>query len=235
MEKRGNNLFIGLNVSIGQNCIIGNNVCIHDDTIIGGNVRIDDNAVIGKLPLRSINSATTTEKELNPTKIANGTLIGTSAIIYRGSTISKNCLIADSASIRENVSIGEKTIIGRNTTIENNVKIGSYCKLQSNVQIVPYSIIEDCVFISPGVITSNDSFVGRTKERLIKFKGVTIKKGARIGVAAVTLPGVVINEDALVAAGALVTKDVPSKKIVMGIPARVVGDVPDNQLLLNQK
>lgn len=228
------NVVIGSNVSIGDGSIIGNNVVIHDDTSIGKNVRVDDNAVIGKLPMRSLNSATTKEVKLAPARIDDGCIIGSCAIIYRGANLAKDVLVADLASIREQVNIGQKTIIGKGTTIENNVNIGEYCKIQSNVQIVPYSEIEDHVFISPGVMTSNDKYAGRTKRRFDEYKGVTIKKGARLGVASITLPGVTIHEDALVGAGSLVTKDVAARKIVIGIPAKEVRDVPEDQLLENQ-
>lgn len=228
------NYILGKNVCIGNNCKIGNFVVIHDDTTIGDNVRIDDHAVIGKKPMKSVISETTREKKLHGSIIGNNCIIGTSAIIYLGSTIGEKTLIADNASIREDVEIGSKCVIGRNTTIENQVKIGNRCKIQSNVQIVPSSIIEDNVFISPGVMTSNDNYASRGKERILKYKGITIKKGGRLGVACITLPGITIEEEGFVAAGAVVTKDVPSKKIVMGFPAKVTKDVPDNQLIENQ-
>ncbi|MBD3402254.1 N-acetyltransferase, partial [candidate division GN15 bacterium] len=84
------------------------------------------------------------------------------------------------------------------------------------------------------VATSNDNYIGRTEERFKHFKGVIMRRGARIGVNATILPGLTIGPDALVAAGALVTKDVPGGKIVAGIPAKVFRDVPEEQLLDNQ-
>ena len=227
------NNYIGDNVVLGKNVVLGNNICIYD-AVIGDNVRIDDNVVIGKLPLRSINSATTSISNLEKTIIKDNVLIGTSAIIYRGVNIADNVLIADQASIREHVNIEKNTIIGSKVVIENNVDIGSYCKIQSNVQIVPYSVLEDYVFLAPGVMTSNDNYVGRTKERFNEFKGVTFKKGSRVGVGAIILPGIILYEDCLVGAGSLVTKDVPAKKIVFGVPAKVIRDVPKKQLLENQ-
>jgi acetyltransferase-like isoleucine patch superfamily enzyme len=162
-------------------------------------------------------------------------LIGASTVIYIGSNISNNVLIADLASVRENTTIGEYTIIGRGVTIENYVKIGRRCKLESECYITAYSELEDYVFIAPGVVTSNDNYLGRTEERFKHFKGVTVKKGARIGANAVILPGKTIGEDALVAAGSVVTKDVPPRKIVMGSPVRIIRDVPKEQLIENQK
>ena len=188
------------------------------------------------MPMTAVNSATTTTNtDLSGAKIGDNALIGSCAVIYRGAQIGKDVLIADLASVRENVTVGEKTIIGKGVTIENKVTIGRFCKIQSNVQIVPCSVIEDYVFMSPGVMTSNDKCVARHKSGLAEFKGVTIRRGARLGVASITLPGITVGEDALVGAGAVVTKDVPPKKVVVGVPARVIKDVPQEQWLENQE
>jgi len=229
------NVIIEEDVTIGDNCRIGYNVVIRKGTTIGDNVRIDDNTVIGKCPMRASLSIFKEEKNLPPTHIDNNCLIGANTVIYVGSSISNNILIADLASIRENTTIGEYTIVGRGVTIENFVKIGKRCKLESECYITAYSELEDYVFIAPGVVTSNDNFLGRTEERFKYFKGITVKKGARIGANAVILPGKTIGEDALIAAGSVVTKDVPSRKVVMGSPARVIRDVPNEQLIENQK
>jgi UDP-2-acetamido-3-amino-2,3-dideoxy-glucuronate N-acetyltransferase len=221
-------------VEIGDGCIIGNCVSIHAGTKIGGNVRIDDNTVIGKQPMRAANSATTKEQQLPPAVIADDCIIGTSAVIYAGSKLGKRVLAADLSTIRENVTIGEYTIVGRGVAVENFCKIGSYCKLETNVYITAYSELEDRVFVAPCAVTSNDNFVGRTKERFKHFKGVTVKKGGRIGINATILPGKVIGEDTLVAAGALITSDTPPRKIIAGVPGKVFRDVPEEQLLKNQ-
>lgn len=229
------NIIIEDGVIIGGNCQIGYNVVIRKGTIIGNNVRIDDNTVIGKCPMRASLSIFKEESNLPPTNIGSNCLIGANTVIYVGSSISNNVLIADLASIRENTAIGECTIIGRGVTVENYVKIGKRCKLESECYITAYSELEDYVFIAPGVVTSNDNYLGRTEERFKHFKGVTVKKGARIGANAVILPGKIIGEDALVAAGSVVTKDMPPRKIVMGSPARIIRDVPEEQLIKNQK
>jgi UDP-2-acetamido-3-amino-2,3-dideoxy-glucuronate N-acetyltransferase len=239
-SKVGNNVIIGHfvviedDVIIGDNCVIGSNVVIHPGTSIAENVRIDDNAVIGKEPMRAVNSIFKSEEKLPPAKIGEGCLIGAGVIIYCGCAIGDKTLIADTAVVRENVTIGSKTIIGRGTTIENFCKVGSNCKIQTNVYLTAYSEVEDYVFIAPCVTTSNDNYAARSKERFDKFKGVTIKKGGRIGAGAVILPGKIIYEDGLVAAGSVVTKDVEAGKIVVGNPARILRDVPQDQLLKNQ-
>jgi UDP-2-acetamido-3-amino-2,3-dideoxy-glucuronate N-acetyltransferase len=221
-------------VVIGDNCLIGHNVVIHKGTVLGDNVRVDDNTVIGKKPMRAINSIFKDEKELPPAKISNGCLIGAGVIIYCGCEIGENTLVADLSTVRENVTIGSKTIIGRGVAVENFCKVGSNCKLETNVYLTAYSEVEDFVFIAPGVVTSNDNFAARSKERYKHFKGVTIKKGGRVGAQATILPGKVINEEAFIAAGSVVTKDVGARQIVVGSPAKFLKDVPEDQLLENQ-
>jgi acetyltransferase-like isoleucine patch superfamily enzyme len=225
---------IGANVKIGRGCKIGNHVVIHEDTVVADTVRIDDHASLGKRPMKAANSATTKEQELPPLTVGELSIVGTGVVLYRGAAIDPKVLMADLSTIRENVTIGRGTIVGRGVTVENFCTVGRYCKLESECYITAYSELEDRVFVAPGVVTSNDNFVGRTAERFKHFKGVTIRRGGRIGAGSVLLPGVVVGEDALVAAGSLVTRDVPPRMIVMGQPARVWREVPVQQLLENQ-
>jgi acetyltransferase-like isoleucine patch superfamily enzyme len=225
---------IGANVQIGKGCKLGNFIVIHEGTVIGDNVRIDDHATLGKLPMKAANSATTKEQELPALQVGELCIVGTGVVLYRGAVVDAKVLMADLCTVRENVTVGRGTIVGRGVTIENFCSVGRYCKLESESYLCAYSTLEDRVFIAPGVVTSNDNFVGRTQERFKHFKGVTVKKGGRIGAGSVTLPGVVIGEDALVAAGSTVTKNVDPRTLVMGKPARPVRPVPVEQLLENQ-
>ena len=225
---------IGANVKIGKGCRIGHHVVIHEDSVVGDTVRIDDHATLGKRPMKAANSATTKEQELPPLMVGELSIVGTGVVLYRGAAIDAKVLMADLATVRENVTIGRGTIVGRGVTVENFCSVGRYCKLESECYVTAYSTLEDRVFIAPGVVMSNDNYVGRTAERFKHFKGLTVKKGGRIGAGTVTLPGITVGEDALVAAGSVVTKDVPARKLVMGCPARVIRDVPVEQLLENQ-
>ncbi|MDZ7261430.1 MAG: DapH/DapD/GlmU-related protein [candidate division KSB1 bacterium] len=222
------------NVQIGTDCTIGNLVVIHQGTRIGNGVRIDDNTVIGKQPMRAKRSIFKDEKSLPPTEIGDSCLIGAQAVIYAGAIIATGVLIADTAAIRENVTIGEYTIVGRGVTVENLTKIGKKCKLETGCYITAYSEIEDYCFIAPKVTTTNDNFLGRTQERFKHFKGVTVRKGGRIGGGAVILPGIEIGEDAVVGAGSVVTRNVPPRQIVVGVPAKFFRPTPEEQLLENQ-
>lgn len=231
----GFNVIIMDNAKIGDDCQIGHNVIIYEETVIGTGVRIDDNTIIGKKPLSSPRSIFKAPTQLTPAQVGDYCQIGANVIIYAQCTIGERNLIADLATIRENVSIGDLNIVGRNATIENFVKVGSRNKFETNCYITAYSEVEDYCFVAPCVATSNDNYMARDPERFNHFKGVTLKTGSRIGVHATTLPGICLQEDAVVAAGALVTKDVETEKIWAGFPAKHFRDVPEAQLLKNNR
>ncbi len=230
----GEGCVIGADVRVGTGCRLGHHVVIHDGTVVGNDVRIDDHASLGKRPMKAANSATTSDQELPPLTLGDTCIVGTGVVLYRGADIAARVLIADLATVRENVTIGRGTIVGRGVTVENVCTIGRYCKLESESYITAYSTLEDRVFVAPGVMCSNDNFVGRTAERFKHFKGLTVRKGARLGVGTVYLPGVTIGADALVAAGSVVTKDLEPRMISMGRPAKAWRPVPPEQLLENQ-
>ncbi|WP_330949254.1 acyltransferase [Virgibacillus sp. MG-45] len=231
----GNNVVIEENVTLGKNVIIGNNVVIYSGTKIGDNVIIQDNAVIGKQPTRAKASILPETNQLPPAIIGSEVTIGTSAIIYANCKLGDNVFVADLATVRERVEVGEYTIIGRGVAVENDCTVGKRCKLETNCYITAYSSIEDYVFIAPCVVTTNDNYMARTKERFNNFKGVTIKTGGRIGANATILPGKVIEEDGTIAAASVVTKDVYREELVVGSPAKKIRNVPDEQLLRNQE
>lgn len=232
--ETGEHVVIGQHVQFGDNVRIGNHVIIYEGTVIGNNVTIQDHAVIGKQPSRAKNSVLPEFEMQAPAIIGNGCTIGTCAIIYAGAKLANDVFVADLATIRERVTVGERTIVGRGASIENDCTVGTRCKLETNCYITAYSILGNGVFVAPCVVTSNDNYMGRTKERFSRMKGLTMKDGARIGANATTLPGIVIGEDGAVAAGSVVTKHVADGELVAGVPARKFRDVPLEQLLRSQ-
>lgn len=229
----GSNFQIGLfsiieeNVKIGDNVIIGNNVTIYNDTQIGNNIRIDDNTVIGKLPMKVKTSSLNINEQLEPCIIKDNCIIGNFVVLYRGCSIGTECLIADLSSIREDVTIDNNTIIGRGVSIENCCNIGAFCKLETNAYITAFSEIGDYVFIAPGIVTTNDRYAAREPD--VTFKGITVKKGGRVGAQATILPEVIIYENGFAAAGSVVTKDIPENEIHCGNPAKYMKGVPLKQ------
>jgi len=219
--------------AIGDNVLIGDHVTIQDDAVIGSGTVIADGAVVGKRPMLA---ATSTAKRdpLPGVQLGERCQIGANAVIMAGSTIGDGVIVGDAAGVRERCVIGEKAVIGRGVTVENDTMIGARTKIQAGAYVTAYVTIEEDVFIAPMVVTTNDNYMGRTEKRHAERAGATIRRGARVGGGAHILPGVEIGEEAFVAAAAVVTKDVPARSVVMGAPARVVREVPDEELLENQ-
>jgi acetyltransferase-like isoleucine patch superfamily enzyme len=115
--------------------------------------------------------------------------------------------------------------------VENDTTIGAHTRIQTNAYITAYCTLEEHVFIAPCVVTTNDNFMGRTERRHALIKGAVIRRGARVGGVATRLPGVEIGPEAFVGAGAVVVRDVAAGKIVVGVPARVLRNVPADELL----
>ncbi len=230
----GKNVVITEDVQVGDNVVIGHNVVIHAGTLVGGETIIGDGAVIGKQPRPGRTSTVTVTEPLPPLEIGAGCNIGTGVVLYAGSKIGTNAMIADQAFIRERCDIGDFVLVGRGVTVENQTTIGRYTKIQTGAYITAYTTIEDHVFIAPCVVTTNDNYMGRTEERFKHRRGPTIKRGARVGANSILLPGIVVEREAYVAAGSVVTRDVPDCKLVMGMPARVVRGVPEDEFVENQ-
>jgi acetyltransferase-like isoleucine patch superfamily enzyme len=140
-------------------------------------------------------------------------------------------IVGDQACVRERCVVGDDVVVGRGSLVENDTTIGALTKIQAHAYITAYSVLEEEVFIAPCVATTNDNFMGRTEQRHELIKGPTIRRGARVGGGAVLCPGVEIGEEAFVAAGAVVTKDVAPRTLVVGSPARAIREVPAEELL----
>ena len=229
----GPNLLLGDGVVIGDGVAFGANVIVFDDTVIGDGCFVQDGAVLGKAPSLSPTS-TAKRGELAPLVLGAGCVISTGAVAYRGTTLGPGCILGDYAGVRERCVLGERVVVGRGSVVENDTTIGDFTKIQTNAYITAYMTIEDHVFIAPCVQTTNDNFMGRTEKRHALMKGATIRRGARVGGGVVLCPGIEIGEEAFIAAGAVVTKDAPARKVLMGVPARVVRDVREDELLENQ-
>jgi acetyltransferase-like isoleucine patch superfamily enzyme len=203
---------------------------VYPGTVLGENVRVLENAVVGKQPALGPKS-TAKRDPLPPTEIGDGTIVSTGAIVFAGSTIGAGCILGDQSCVRERVSIADDVVVGRGSLVENDTTIGSGTRIQAEAYITAYSTLEEDVFIAPCVVTTNDNFMGRTEQRKALMRGPTIRRGARVGGGAILLPGIEVGEEAFVGAGAVVTKDVPARKVVVGSPARVLRDVPTEELL----
>jgi UDP-2-acetamido-3-amino-2,3-dideoxy-glucuronate N-acetyltransferase len=199
-------------------------------TVVGESCRILDYAVVGKQPVLSSRSTAAVE-ELPPLEIGAGTIVSTGAIVFAGTKVGERVIVGDQACVRERCTIGDDVVVGRGSLVENDTEVGARTKIQADAYVTAYSLLEEDVFIAPCVVTANDNFMGRTERRHALRRGPTVRRGARIGAAAVLLPGIEVGEEAFVGAGAVVIRDVPPHAVVVGNPARQIREVPDNELL----
>jgi acetyltransferase-like isoleucine patch superfamily enzyme len=203
---------------------------VYPGTVLAAGVKVLENAVVGKQP--SLSPRSTTKREpLPPAQIGEGTVVSTGAIVFAGSRVGARVILGDQSCVRERVTIGDDVVLGRGSLVENDTTIGAMTRIQAEAYITAYSTLEEQVFVAPCVVTTNDNFMGRTERRHDLMRGPTIRRGARVGGGAVLCPGVEIGEEAFVGAGAVVTKDVPPRVIVVGNPARVLREVPEEELL----
>jgi acetyltransferase-like isoleucine patch superfamily enzyme len=203
---------------------------VYPGTVLGDGVKVLEYAVVGKQPTLSPRS-TASREPLPPTVVGDGTIVSTGAVVFAGSTIGARVILGDQSCVRERVTIGDDVVLGRGSLIENDTTVGALTKIQAGAYITARSTLEEHVFIAPCVVTTNDNWMGRTEKRFGNVVGPTIRRGARIGGGAVLCPGVEIGAEAFVGAGAVVTKDVPARAVVVGSPARVLREVPDDELV----
>ena len=202
---------------------------VADGTVLGAGCVVEAHAVLGKLPRLAGRAAA----ELEPLVLGDGVTVCAGAVVYAGARIGDGAIVGDQAQVRERAVVGAGSVIGRGAGIDNDVTIGERVRIQSQVYVTAFSVVEDDVFIGPCATTTNDDTMGRHgPER--PLRGATLRRACRIGGGAVLVPGVEVGEEAFVAAGAVVTRDVPPRGFVMGVPARAPEDgrvVGDDELL----
>jgi acetyltransferase-like isoleucine patch superfamily enzyme len=215
---------------IGAGVEIGAGAVVHPGVEVGEDCVIEDGAVLGKRPRLRASSSAAGNGELGALVLEPEVTVCCGAVVYAGSYIATGVIIGDQSQIRERSRIGPGSVVGRASSIDFDTEVGARVLIQTGVYVTGGAIVEDDVFLGPGVVTTNDDTMGR-HSRGDALLGPVFRRACRVGGGAVLVPGVVIGEEAFVAAGAVVTRDVGDREVVMGVPARVVRRVPDEDLL----
>ncbi|MEA2168816.1 MAG: hypothetical protein QOF76_2116 [Solirubrobacteraceae bacterium] len=202
---------------------------IHAGTRVGERVRIQDAAVLGKPVVLGSRSSGRRDPPA-PLEVDEEATLCVGCVVLAGARIGRRAVIGDQAHVRERAVIGEDTVVGRDSAIDNDVVVGARVRIQTGCYLTAFTIVEDDVFVAPGVYTTNDNTMGR-RVRADPMRGATLRRACRVGSRAVLLPGIEIGEEAFVAAGSVVTRDVPARTLVMGSPARIIREVEDAELL----
>jgi acetyltransferase-like isoleucine patch superfamily enzyme len=220
---------IGSGVELGPGVQLGRNVVIHDGARIGPGAILQDGAVVGKPP--HLGPLSTASREpLLPTVIGEGAAVLCGAVVFAGATLEPGAIAGDQSHVRERSRVGRGSVIGRGSSVDNDVLIGERVRVQTNCYVTAHTVIEDDAFIGPGVITTNDDSMARHPEGEPRI-GPTLRRACRIGGGVVLCPGVEVGEEAFVGAGAVVIRDVPPRAVVVGVPARQIRSVPDEDVI----
>jgi acetyltransferase-like isoleucine patch superfamily enzyme len=192
---------------------------IFENVVLGKGTVVEDFCIVGTPPRGS------QEGDLLTT-IGDGAVIRSHTVIYAGNVIGRNFQTGNKVNIRENNRIGDNVSVGTLSVIEHHVEIADNVRIHTQAFIPEFSVLEEGCWIGPNVVLTNAKYPlsPGVKDSLA---GPIVRKGARIGANATLLPGVVIGENALVGAGAVVVSDVPPGAVVVGNPARVIRQIAE--------
>jgi UDP-2-acetamido-3-amino-2,3-dideoxy-glucuronate N-acetyltransferase len=228
-SRREPGLVLGADVELPDDLTLGAHVVIYAGTRIGHRVVVQDHAVIGKPP-RLGPLSTAPRDAPSSTVLDDGVSVLAGAIVFAGAKLDEDVIVGDQAHVRERATIGSATTVGRGSAIDNDVRVGERVRIQTNCYITAKTVIEDDVFIAPGVLTTNDNTMARHRSGQ-PIQGPTLRRACRIGAGVVICPGVEVGEEAFVAAGAVVTADVRRRAVVMGVPAQETRLVPEGDFI----
>ena len=215
---------------LADDAMVGHGAVVYGPTRVGAGCLIEPHAVLGKRPRLRPGSSAARSGDADPLIIEDGVTVCAAAILYASAHVGAGAIIGDQSQLRERATLGAGSVLGRGSSIDFDVVVGARVLIQTGVYVTGGSIVEDDVFLGPAVLTTNDDTMGRHAAGE-ELRGPVFRRACRVGGGAVIVPGVEIGEEAFVAAGALVTRDVAARQVVMGVPARVVRQVGDEDLI----
>ena len=223
--ERAPGLVLEEGVRLGEAVSFGPNVTVHAGTVIGDRCVIEAGAVLGKRPRLAARSSALRD-EFDPLELEAAVTVCAGAVVFAGAHVGERAILGDQSYVRERARIGRGSVIGRGSAVDNDVEVGARVSVQTNVYLTAGTVVED----GPGATTSNDDTMSRHPPDM-PLRGALLRRACRVGAGAVLVPGVEVGEEAFVAAGAVVTRDVAPRAVVMGVPARAVREVEDEDLL----
>jgi acetyltransferase-like isoleucine patch superfamily enzyme len=181
--------------------------------LLGEEAECDPGVLVGYRPGRHVADLTL--------RLGAGARLRSGTVIYAGSTIGAGLQTGHNVVIREQNALGDRVQIWNNTTVDYGCRIGSNVKIHTNCYIAQFTVLEDDVFLAPGVTIANDLHPGCAFSGEC-MRGPTLKRGVQVGVNATLVPRITIGDYAVIGSGAVVTGDIPPYSLVVGNPGRVI-------------
>lgn len=222
----GKDCTISSSATVKEGCVLGEGVVLHENVVlypgtrVGDHTEIFDNAVIGRPPRSAGNLVHKLKDSFQPVEIGSGCVIGCDVVLYAESVLGDHVLIGDGAKIRENAVLEDYALVAMNCTLNHHVTVKKGSKVMDLSHITARTIIEEEVFVAPLVSSANDNNMRLKGKEVGDTQIIRLESGARIGSGSILLPGVQVGADAIVGAGAVVTRDVSAGTRVMGMPAK---------------
>jgi acetyltransferase-like isoleucine patch superfamily enzyme len=171
--------------------------------------------------------------ERRPVVVGPGCLVRSGTVLYSGVRLGAGTQTGHHVVVREDTEVGEESVLGTAATVEERIRIGSHVLVETQAHLAGLTVVEDYAFVGPACVTANDPRMlhrrAGVRENLV---GPVLRWGCRLGAGVVVLPGVTVGREALVAAGAVVARDVPDRTVAAGNPVRVIGPIPDGEEVL---
>jgi acetyltransferase-like isoleucine patch superfamily enzyme len=151
-----------------------------------------------------------------PPRVGDGATIRSGTIIYPDVVVGDGLQTGHHVVVREQTVVGDDVVLGTKTVLDGRCDVGDEASLQTGVYVPPYSEVGDRVFLGPNAVLTNDPYPLREDCDLV---GPTLENDVSVGANATILPGVTVGERSFVAAGSVVTEDVPPETLAIGVPA----------------
>jgi len=190
-DDRGLGLLLGEGVEIGEGVSFGAHVVVHAGTRIGAGCIVEDHAVLGKRPRLARSSSA--RGEVGALTLAERVTVCSGAVVFAGASIGSEAILGDQSFVRERSAVGAGSVIGRGSVVDNDVLLGARVSVQTGVYLTAFTVIEEDVFVGPGVTTTNDNTMSRHDPQMA-LSGPLLRRACRVGGGVVLTPGVEIGE-----------------------------------------